>query len=49
MSLQTDELHARDHREFLEEVHSFEFWFQSVEGYLHEHPEGVTPGVVPWW
>ena len=38
------ELHARDHASFLAEVHSFEFWFQSVEGYLASHPYGVTPG-----
>ena len=37
------ELHARDHDAFLAEVHSFEFWFQSVEGYLREHPYGEDP------
>jgi 1,2-phenylacetyl-CoA epoxidase catalytic subunit len=37
------ELHARDHAAFLAEVHSFEFWFQSVEGYLVAHPYGVDP------
>lgn len=37
------ELHARDHQAFLREVHSFEFWFQSVEGYLNGHPHGVAP------
>ncbi len=38
------ELHARPHEAFLDEVHSFEFWFQSVEGYLRAHPYGETPG-----
>jgi len=28
------DVHALDHQQFLEEVHSFEFWFHSVEGYL---------------
>lgn len=28
------ELHDREPGDFLEEVHSFEFWFQAVEGYL---------------
>ncbi len=28
------EIHDLEHERFLEEVHSFEFWFQSVEGYL---------------
>lgn len=28
------DLHERDPGSFLEEVHSFEFWFQAVEGYL---------------
>ena len=37
------ELHARGHAAFLEEVHSFEFWFQSVEGYLQDHPYGEDP------
>lgn len=30
----TADLHALEPRAFLEEVHSFEFWFQSVSGYL---------------
>ena len=37
------ELHAQTHASFLEEVHSFEFWFQSVEGYLNDHPYGEEP------
>jgi len=28
------EIHDLEHERFLEEVHSFEFWFHSVEGYL---------------
>jgi len=43
MSMETVEIHARNHETFLREVHSFEFWFQSVEGYLVEHPYGVDP------
>ncbi len=43
MSVEMVEIHARDHEAFLREVHSFEFWFQSVEGYLVEHPYGVDP------
>ena len=37
------ELHDREHGAFLDEVHSFEFWFQSVEGYLHDRPYGLDP------
>jgi 1,2-phenylacetyl-CoA epoxidase catalytic subunit len=37
------EIHALDPREFLEQVHSFEFWFQAVEGYLSGHPYGHRP------
>jgi 1,2-phenylacetyl-CoA epoxidase catalytic subunit len=43
MSAQHDEIHRRDHAGFLDEVHSFEFWFQAVEGYLHENPYGYPP------
>ena len=43
MSVETVEIHSRDHDAFLKEVHSFEFWFQSVEGYLVKHPYGVDP------
>jgi 1,2-phenylacetyl-CoA epoxidase catalytic subunit len=42
MSVEAGELHTRDHAAFLEEVHSFEFWFQSVEGYLHDRPYGIA-------
>jgi 1,2-phenylacetyl-CoA epoxidase catalytic subunit len=37
------EIHSRGHDGFIREVHSFEFWFQSVEGYLSDHPYGVDP------
>lgn len=43
MSVDGVEIHARDYEGFLQEVHSFEFWFQSVEGYLVDHPFGVDP------
>ncbi|MEZ4331250.1 MAG: ferritin-like domain-containing protein [Myxococcota bacterium] len=43
MSAERIELHAREHGSFLDEVHSFEFWFQSVEGYLHGRPHGLGP------
>lgn len=39
------EPHALAPEEFLEEVQSFEFWFQAVEGYLSERPYGCSPGV----
>jgi ribonucleotide reductase beta subunit family protein with ferritin-like domain len=45
MSVEPPELHARDHEQFLEEVHSFEFWFEAVDGYLRDHPYGYSPGV----
>ncbi len=35
--------HRLDSESFLEEVHSFEFWFQAVEGYLSERPYGHRP------
>ena len=37
------DIHDLDPQEFLEEVHSFEFWFQAVEGYL----SGLTYGHRP--
>jgi hypothetical protein len=37
------DIHDLDPQEFLEEVHSFEFWFQAVEGYL----SGLTYGHKP--
>jgi 1,2-phenylacetyl-CoA epoxidase catalytic subunit len=37
------DIHDLDPQEFLEEVHSFEFWFQAVEGYLN----GLTYGHKP--
>lgn len=35
--------HGLPEEAFLEEVHSFEFWFQAVEGYLHDRPYGHRP------
>jgi len=40
----TPEVHDLDPRAFLEEVHSFEFWFQAVEGYLSGLTFGHRPG-----
>jgi 1,2-phenylacetyl-CoA epoxidase catalytic subunit len=34
MGTRKENLHAFDPQRFLEEVHSFEFWFHSVQGYL---------------
>ena len=38
------EVHDLEPKQFLEEVHSFEFWFQSVEGYLSGLTNGHRPG-----
>ena len=38
------EVHDLEPREFLAQVHSFEFWFQSVEGYLTGTHYGRLPG-----
>jgi hypothetical protein len=37
------DVHDLDPQAFLEEAHSFEFWFQAVEGYL----SGTTWGHRP--
>jgi 1,2-phenylacetyl-CoA epoxidase catalytic subunit len=37
------DIHDLDPQEFLEEVHSFEFWFQAVEGYLSGQTYGHKP------
>jgi 1,2-phenylacetyl-CoA epoxidase catalytic subunit len=39
----SDEPHRLEHDAFLEEVHSFEFWFQAVEGYLSDRQYGCLP------
>lgn len=39
--------HGLDPEDFLNEVHSFEFWFQAVEGYLTDKPYGHTLGDEP--
>lgn len=38
-----EEIHDLDPREFFERVHSFEFWFHSVEGYLAGTVYGRRP------
>ena len=43
MPPQTREIHDLEHDAFLEEVHSFEFWFQAVEGYLSGTVDGHRP------
>ena len=40
------DVHDLDPQAFLEEVHSFEFWFQAVEGYLSGTTWGHRPDVV---
>jgi len=37
------DIHDLDPQEFLEEVHSFEFWFHAVEGYLSGQTWGHRP------
>lgn len=41
-----DDVHALDERQFLEQVHSFEFWFQAVEGYISGTTYGARPDTV---
>lgn len=46
------EVHDLEPEAFLEEVHSFEFWFHSVEGYLSglawgHRPETTSPTLAP--
>jgi len=40
------DVHDLDPQAFLEEVHSFEFWFQAVEGYLSGTTWGHQPDAV---
>jgi 1,2-phenylacetyl-CoA epoxidase catalytic subunit len=40
------DVHDLDPAAFLEEVHSFEFWFQAVEGYLSGTTWGHRPEIV---
>ncbi|MEZ5229407.1 MAG: hypothetical protein R2710_22935 [Acidimicrobiales bacterium] len=42
MSAVADEFdpHALEIDDFIEQVRSFEFWFQAVEGYLTDRPYG---------
>lgn len=37
--------HELGEADFRSTVHSFEFWFEAVEGYLHGRPYGVSPDV----
>lgn len=37
------DLHDLDASTFHSEVHSFEFWFQTIEGYLGNNPYGFNP------
>ena len=39
----TVDVHAFEHEDFLDEVHSFEFWFESVHGYLDGLAYGRDP------
>ncbi len=41
--MRSTEVHDLDPEEFIEQVHSFEFWFEAVEGYL----AGLTYGHKP--
>lgn len=40
------EPHLLEEDEFLREVHSFEFWFEAVEGYLENRPFGFEPDLA---
>lgn len=40
-----DDPHRLEEGDFRATVHSFEFWFEAVEGYLHGRPYGVSPEV----
>lgn len=40
------DLHDLQDQQFLDEVHSFQFWFESVEGYLTDRPYGRSVGVA---
>jgi 1,2-phenylacetyl-CoA epoxidase catalytic subunit len=42
----SDDVHVLSPRRFHEEVHSFDFWFQSVEGYLADTSHGHRTGLV---
>ncbi|MEZ5311195.1 MAG: ferritin-like domain-containing protein [Microthrixaceae bacterium] len=40
------EPHLLNEGEFLREVHSFNFWFEAVSGYLEERPFGYAPDLT---
>ena len=46
MSGGIDDVHALEPEDFLEEVHSFEHWFEAVEGYLTGLDHGHRPDVA---
>lgn len=46
MALAPQEVHDLDPEDFLRQVHSFEFWFQAVEGYLSGLTYGYRPGTA---
>jgi len=46
MSAPQPDVHDLEPEEFLEQVHSFEFWFQAVEGYLSGSTYGHRPETV---
>lgn len=43
MSQDPIDLHQLEPAQFFEQVHSFEFWFEAVEGYLHGLDHGHRP------
>ncbi len=50
MTTRTDvpaEPHELDEDDFINEVQSFSFWFEAVEGYLTERPYGYDPDLEP--
>jgi len=40
-----EEIHGQQEGEFLDEVHSFQFWFEAVEGYLSGQAYGHEPEI----
>ncbi len=40
------DLHDLQDQQFLDEVHSFQFWFDSVEGYLSDRPYGRSVDIA---
>lgn len=44
--MSVEDVHALEPEDFLEEVHSFEHWFEAVEGYLHGLDHGHRPDLA---